>query len=87
MLPFLKFPTLFWDISPYDLVEICQCFIGKAEECKPKDRGNSFLQSIGNILLDYASSHPNRQYSSRPPPQETRISRFHFFLWNALAEF
>jgi hypothetical protein len=46
----------------------------------PADGESRFLRNFTNFLPDYTASHPRRQYSSKSPPWEPKISHGFIFI-------
>jgi hypothetical protein len=53
--------TVFWDVAPSSLVEVCRRFSGSY---RPDDGGSKHHCNVGKLLPDYTVLQPRRQPSS-----------------------
>jgi hypothetical protein len=54
--------TAFWDVPPYSLVDICECFGTTCCLCfHGMDESSKFLQNVGKQLPEYMALYFKRQ--------------------------
>jgi hypothetical protein len=72
--------TVFWDVAPFNLVEVCLRFRGacclhyQGDEVSPDDGSSKYLWNVSKRLPDYTTQHPRRQLFSYCSPWESEIS-------------
>jgi hypothetical protein len=53
--------TVFWDVAPCSLVEVCRRFRGSCSLHRPDNGGTTHIWNDGKLLPDYTPQHYRRQ--------------------------
>jgi hypothetical protein len=81
--------TVFWDVAPFNMIDVYSCFIGAYCLYPPDDGGTKRLQNVGKLQLDYTAQHPRRQSLLLAAVRTWNLTWIyyvffidtHFFLW------